>query len=151
MLRLERGLTQEELAQRAGVSKDTLSKAERDVRRLWPRTVYRLAQALGVQPGELLRPEGEVVDLAAEGYGSAAAAAAEAAPEERQRITQQDRQAAIDAIAQWVSDPERDFWLVEATVARYITVYQVGDGSALDVANEVTALWREAVERVRQS
>ena len=52
--RLERCLSQEELAGRAGVSRPNLSAVERGKREISLRTLRALALALGVQPGILV-------------------------------------------------------------------------------------------------
>ena len=66
-LRIERGLTQVELAQRAGVSKSMLSLYEGEKRRPQLDTLGRLLDALGVRLGELAarledRPTWETAD-----------------------------------------------------------------------------------------
>jgi len=55
-VRNRRALTQDELAVRAGVSRTTVIRAERgeDIRQS---NVRKLADALGVQPGTLQRPD----------------------------------------------------------------------------------------------
>ncbi len=53
-LRRQRVLTIEQLAAQAGVSKNTISKAERGGS-IYPSTVHKLATALGVEPGELVK------------------------------------------------------------------------------------------------
>jgi len=50
ILRLERALTQTELADFAGVARTTLIRLERDARRASPVTIRLLAEALGVPP-----------------------------------------------------------------------------------------------------
>ena len=55
-LRDERYLSQAELALKAGVSKNTLVRLENDKTVAIPRTVRKLAQALGVQPHDLAAP-----------------------------------------------------------------------------------------------
>ena len=58
--RLQRGLTQEELARRASVSIVTVAKLERsEHRRPTVDTAVKLAKALGVDPAWLLFGEGE--------------------------------------------------------------------------------------------
>jgi|tagenome__1003787_1003787.scaffolds.fasta_scaffold13162799_1 HTH-type transcriptional regulator, competence development regulator len=52
-LREERVLTVSELARQAGVSKNTISKAENGGS-VYPSTVRKLAQALGVDPSDLV-------------------------------------------------------------------------------------------------
>lgn len=53
-LRLERGLTQEELAVRAGLSQSHVSEHETGARVPKLPTLFRIARALDVEPGELL-------------------------------------------------------------------------------------------------
>jgi transcriptional regulator with XRE-family HTH domain len=55
-LRVERGLSQEEVAERAGMAPSTLSRLESGARRLALDHLTPLAQALGVEVGELLAP-----------------------------------------------------------------------------------------------
>lgn len=53
-LRDQRGLTQDELAELAGLSRDGISRLERGTRSPQLKTIKKLAQALGVDPEELL-------------------------------------------------------------------------------------------------
>lgn len=53
-IRIERGLTIEHLAHIAGVSKSTISKAERGLHQLEPETLVSIAKALKVSPNRLL-------------------------------------------------------------------------------------------------
>ena len=57
--RIEKGLTQEELAERAGTSQFYVSSLEAGRRNPTVVTVFELAQALGVDHLDLLRPNGE--------------------------------------------------------------------------------------------
>jgi len=57
-LRLERALTQMDLSQMTGLSVDTISRLENELRYAQVSTVRRLAQALGVEPRELLKTQG---------------------------------------------------------------------------------------------
>ncbi|MFW6031488.1 MAG: helix-turn-helix domain-containing protein [Myxococcota bacterium] len=54
--RLRRGLTQEELAEAADLSTVHLQRIERGAADIRVTALARLAEALGVQPGTLLRP-----------------------------------------------------------------------------------------------
>lgn len=56
-LRREQGLTQEELEARSGFSQQYLSGIERGKRNPTVITIYELAQALGVNHLELMRPD----------------------------------------------------------------------------------------------
>ncbi len=56
-LRREKGLTQEELEVRSGLSQQYLSGLERGRRNPTVITLYELAQALGVSHVELVRPD----------------------------------------------------------------------------------------------
>jgi transcriptional regulator with XRE-family HTH domain len=56
-IRREQGLTQEQMADRSGFSQQYLSGLERGRRNPTIVTLYELAQALGVSPLDLLRPE----------------------------------------------------------------------------------------------
>jgi transcriptional regulator with XRE-family HTH domain len=57
--RIEKGLTQEELAERAGTSQFYVSSLEAGRRNPTVVTVASLAKALGVDHLDLLRPNGE--------------------------------------------------------------------------------------------
>ena len=54
-LRIERALTQEELAQKAGIGKNTINRMERNITEPRPSTLRKLAGALNVDPAELVR------------------------------------------------------------------------------------------------
>ena len=54
-LRRERALSQEDLEAMTGVTQATISALEGNKRGARPRTVRRLAEALGVEPKELMR------------------------------------------------------------------------------------------------
>jgi transcriptional regulator with XRE-family HTH domain len=56
-LRKEAGLTQEQLAERSGLSQQYLSKLESGKRNPTVVTLYELATALGVSHVELVRPD----------------------------------------------------------------------------------------------
>ncbi len=55
-LRLARGFSQEELADAARLDRTYVSSCERGRRNISLLNIHRLAAALGVRPGELLRP-----------------------------------------------------------------------------------------------
>jgi transcriptional regulator with XRE-family HTH domain len=57
MARADAGLTISELARRAGVSRDTISNAERGEHSLQASTLHKVARALGKTPSELLAEE----------------------------------------------------------------------------------------------
>lgn len=59
-LRREKGLTQEEVAERSGFSQQYLSSLERGRRNPTVITLYELAQALGVSHVALVTPDDEV-------------------------------------------------------------------------------------------
>ncbi len=54
-LRKERALSQRDLANVSGVGPVTISELERGVREAQPRTIRKLAEALGVEPRELMK------------------------------------------------------------------------------------------------
>ena len=54
-LRIERAMTQEELAQAAGIGKNTVNRLETNITEPRPPTLRKLAQALEVDPAELVR------------------------------------------------------------------------------------------------
>ena len=57
-LRVENVLTLRELAEAAGVSKDTIWRLENGHSEAHPSTIRKLAKTLGVEPKELVRTEG---------------------------------------------------------------------------------------------
>ena len=57
-LRQSKGVSQEELALDAGMKRSYLSDLERGTRNPSVKALGRLAEALGCEPGELLRPIG---------------------------------------------------------------------------------------------
>jgi transcriptional regulator with XRE-family HTH domain len=61
MARADAGLTISELAKRAGVSRDTISNAERGEHSLQASTLHKIARALGKAPSELLAEEERLV------------------------------------------------------------------------------------------
>jgi len=58
-LRDQKGLTQEQLADRSGFSQQYISGLERGRRNPTVVTLYELAQALGVSHVELVKPDGK--------------------------------------------------------------------------------------------
>ena len=56
-LRIRVALTQEELAAKAGIGKNTVNRVERDLTEPHMSTLRKLAEALGVEPHELVRGE----------------------------------------------------------------------------------------------
>jgi transcriptional regulator with XRE-family HTH domain len=61
-IRREKGLTQEQIEERSGLSQQYLSGLERGLRNPTVVTVYELAQALGVSHLDLLQPDGVVLE-----------------------------------------------------------------------------------------
>jgi transcriptional regulator with XRE-family HTH domain len=59
-IRETRVLSRKELAEQAGVNESTIYRAERGQTKLRPRTVRKLAQALGVPPDELISEQGRL-------------------------------------------------------------------------------------------
>ncbi len=57
-LRIEQALTQEELADKAGVAPNTVARLERNETEPHMSTARKLAQALGVHPRALTKTEG---------------------------------------------------------------------------------------------
>jgi transcriptional regulator with XRE-family HTH domain len=57
-LRRRRVLTLEELAQKAGVGRNTVWRLEHGMMGAQPRTIRKLARALDVDPEELVKTEG---------------------------------------------------------------------------------------------
>jgi transcriptional regulator with XRE-family HTH domain len=58
-LRREHALSQQDLERMTGVAQSTLSALESGKRDAQPRTVRKLADALGVEPRELMRRNGD--------------------------------------------------------------------------------------------
>jgi transcriptional regulator with XRE-family HTH domain len=54
-LRKEHAWSQRDLARESGVAQDTITRLETEQREAQPRTVRRLAEALGVEPRELMK------------------------------------------------------------------------------------------------
>ena len=61
-LRRQAILTQEQLAHKSGVARDTISKLETGQRRAYPQTIQRLAASLEVEPRELIQEGGQQRD-----------------------------------------------------------------------------------------
>jgi transcriptional regulator with XRE-family HTH domain len=61
LLRIRKALTQTELAEQAGVSRQTIVRLESGLQEPYPPTIRKIAAALGVEPAELMGPieEGE--------------------------------------------------------------------------------------------
>ena len=57
-LRKERLLTQVELSEMTGVAQDSISSLETGKREAHPGTIRKLAEALGVEPTELIKEQG---------------------------------------------------------------------------------------------
>ena len=58
-LRRERALSQRDLSRMTGVAFDTISRLENGKQDAQPKTIRKLAEALGVEPKELMRKEEE--------------------------------------------------------------------------------------------
>ena len=56
-LRRERALSQRELSRMTGIAFDTISRLETGKQRAQPRTIRKLADALGVAPMDLMKGE----------------------------------------------------------------------------------------------
>ncbi len=56
-IRREKGLTQEELSERSGLSQQYLSGLERGLRNPTIVTLYELGTALGINPVDLIQPD----------------------------------------------------------------------------------------------
>ncbi len=56
-LRRQAALSQQELAERAGTTQETISRLERGHHSARGRTLRRLAEALGVEPADLMNGE----------------------------------------------------------------------------------------------
>jgi transcriptional regulator with XRE-family HTH domain len=54
-LRRERALSQRDLSRKTGIAFDTISRLETGKQRAQPRTIRNLAEALGVEPRELMK------------------------------------------------------------------------------------------------
>ncbi|TFW13334.1 XRE family transcriptional regulator [Massilia arenosa] len=62
-VRHAKGLSQEELALRAGVDRSYLGQVERGERNLTLENIYRIAEGLGVPPGGLIGQLDQSLDL----------------------------------------------------------------------------------------
>ena len=58
-LRRERALSQRDLTRMTGIAFDTISRLETGKQRAQPRTIRKLADALGVEPRELMKGEND--------------------------------------------------------------------------------------------
>ncbi len=58
-LRIRVALTQEELAAKAGIGKNTVNRVERNLTEPHMSTLRKLAEALGVEPHELVKGEND--------------------------------------------------------------------------------------------
>jgi transcriptional regulator with XRE-family HTH domain len=56
-LRRERALSQRDLSRMTGIAFDTISRLETGKQRAQPRTIRKLADALSVEPRELMKGE----------------------------------------------------------------------------------------------
>jgi len=56
-LRRERALSQRDLSRMTGVAHDSISQLETGKREAQPKTIRKLAEALGVEPKELMKGE----------------------------------------------------------------------------------------------
>jgi transcriptional regulator with XRE-family HTH domain len=56
-LRRERALSQRELQDMTGIAHDSISQLETGKRQAQPKTIRKLAEALGVEPKELMKGE----------------------------------------------------------------------------------------------
>jgi len=56
-VRRDRALSQRDLSRLTGIAFDTISRLETGKQRAQPRTIRRLADALGVEPRELMKGE----------------------------------------------------------------------------------------------
>jgi transcriptional regulator with XRE-family HTH domain len=56
-VRRDRALSQRDLSRMTGIAFDTISRLETGKQRAQPRTIRRLADALGVEPRELMKEE----------------------------------------------------------------------------------------------
>jgi HTH-type transcriptional regulator, competence development regulator len=57
--RRARALSQRDLARITGIAHDTISQLETGKREAQPRTIRKLAEALGVEPSELMKGEAD--------------------------------------------------------------------------------------------
>ena len=58
-VRREHALSQRDLSRMTGIAFDTISRLETGKQRAQPRTIRRLADALGVEPRELMKGEND--------------------------------------------------------------------------------------------
>ncbi len=56
-LRRERALSQRDMSRITGIAFDTISRLETGKQRAQPRTIRKLADALGVEPKELMKED----------------------------------------------------------------------------------------------
>ena len=58
-VRVQRAMTQEELAGKAGIGKNTVNRIERNLTEPHMSTLRKVARALGVEPSELVKGSGD--------------------------------------------------------------------------------------------
>ncbi len=58
-LRRERALSLRALGERSGIAFDTINKLENEYREAQPQTIRKLADALGVEPRELMKGDAD--------------------------------------------------------------------------------------------
>ena len=56
-LRIRRALSQADLAEKSGVARTTINRLERELEEPYPSTIRKLAEALDVEPHELMEAE----------------------------------------------------------------------------------------------
>jgi len=59
VIRERKALSQAELGEKAGLSRVTVARVEKGLDQPYPSTIRKLAEALGVEPDELMEPLAE--------------------------------------------------------------------------------------------
>ncbi len=130
MARADAGLTISELAERAGVSRDTISNAEKGRHGLQATTLHKLAAALGRTPSELLAEEERLAPKAT-GRSSLEPSFDHVIEEERRQEARHHLYFALDSAAESGEEVEASWkagqgwghllrWTKEDAVARFL-------------------------------
>ena len=157
--RADAGLTISELAKRAGVSRDTVSNAERGLHSLQATTLHKVAHALGKAPSELLAEEERLTPKARSSSPEPTFDDA-LGDEQREDIfelalaaakgqAEQDRKAANRALASEVIPQPSYFKDHENAALQRLLEYPADElaGSVMELAGRVVQLEEELSER----
>ena len=135
-LREKEQLSSRELANRAGISQPFLSQIERGVSAPSISTLYRLAAALGVQPGDLLPAHGPVVATLVRAHEGQVLPMADRIDATRGRVIAFATQESI-GIAEYKVDPG-DYVEEWFTTTGPTGIYLLSGSIEIDIVNDET-------------